>query len=150
MSEGKVQESMYCPVSQSHEMTLESRDWQFGFWTSRFRDFCQVYEGFIFGEFGVRKKSQFRIRKNWPRKKVSASVSQNLVSEKSLGFGFGELGYKKRRWFSSYALNTTSANFCLFHKQSWPNLKTTFGFNVFGSAFAAQPRTVDEAVAGGW
>ena len=133
----KVQESMCCPVCQLHEMTLESRDWQFGVKTSRFRDFCQFFEGFIFGEFSLGKK-------------VSVSVSENLVSEKSVDFFFGEFGYKKRSWFSSYALNTTSANFCLFHKQSWPNLKTTFGFNVFGSAFAAQPRTVDEAVAAGW
>jgi len=49
------------------------------------------------------------------------------------------------RLFLLFCLSTLAAS-----EQSWPNLKTTFGLNVFGSAFAAQPRTVDDAVAGGW
>ena len=86
MSKGKVQESMYCPVSQSHEMTLESRDWQFGVKTSRFRDFCQFFEGFSLGfrKFGLGKKSQFRFRKIWSRKK---------------SLGFGKFGHEKKYWF---------------------------------------------------
>ena len=32
------------------------RDWHFGFETSRFRNFCQCFEGFGFGEFGIGKK----------------------------------------------------------------------------------------------
>ena len=39
--------------------------------------------GFGFGEFGLGKK-------------VSVSVSENLVSEKSLGFGFGKFGIRKK------------------------------------------------------
>ena len=80
-----------------------SRDWHFGFETSRFRNFCQIFEGFGFG-FG--KKSRFR--KNLVSEKVSVSVSENLVSEekyrfrknlvseKSLGFGFGKFGIVKK------------------------------------------------------
>ena len=91
---------------------------------SQSRDFCQFLEGFGFGfgEFGLRKKSRFRFRKIWSRekslgfgkiwsrKKVSVSVSENLVSEekyrfrfrknlvseKSLGFGFGKFGIVKK------------------------------------------------------
>ena len=33
---------------------------------------------------------RFRFRKIWFRKKVSVSVSENLVSEKSVGVGFGQ------------------------------------------------------------
>ena len=60
------------------------RDWHFSFETSRFRNFCQIFEGFgfDFGKFGLGKKSQFRFRKFglgkkswfrkiWFRKKVS-------------------------------------------------------------------------------
>ena len=52
------------------------------FW-SRSQDFCQFLEGFGigFGEFGLGKK-------------VSVSVSENLVSEKSLGFGKFGIGKK--------------------------------------------------------
>ena len=39
----------------------------FRFQTSRFRDFCQCFEGFgfRFGEFGIGKKSWFWFRKIW-------------------------------------------------------------------------------------
>ena len=71
---------------------MSSRDWHFGFETSRFRDFCQCFDGF--GEFGIgkkvsvsvskdlvsKKKSRFRYQRIWSRKKVS--VSENLVSKK--------------------------------------------------------------------
>ena len=43
--------------------------------------------------------SWFCFRKIWPRKKVSVSVSENLVSEKRLGFGFGEIGLRKKSRF---------------------------------------------------
>ena len=51
----------------------------------RSRDFCQFLEGFGigFGEFGLGKK-------------VSVSVSEYLVSKKSLGFGKHGLGKKSR------------------------------------------------------
>ena len=39
---------------------------------------------------------QFQFRKIWSRKKVSVSVSKNLVSEKSLGFGFGKFAMGKK------------------------------------------------------
>merc|ERR1712233_74590 len=35
-------------------------------------------------------------------------------------------------------------------EQNWPNLRTTFGLNPFGSAFAEQPRTESEASSAGW
>ena len=49
-----------------------------------------------------------RFRKSWSRKKVSVSVSENLVSEKvsvsenlvskkSFGFGFGKLDFRKEK-----------------------------------------------------
>ena len=88
------------------------RDWHFGFETSRFRDFCQCFEGFGFGfrEFGIgkkvsvsvskdlvsKKKSQFRFCKIWSRKKVSVSVSENLVSEKKSRYRFRKIWYRKK------------------------------------------------------
>ena len=67
---------------------MPAGDLHFDFETSRFRNFCQFVEGFGFGKFclekvlvlvlkkiGLGKKSRFR-------KKVSVSVSENLVSEK--------------------------------------------------------------------
>ena len=42
--------------------------------SSRFRNFCQIFEGFGFGKFGFKKI--------WSRKKVLVSVLENLVSEK--------------------------------------------------------------------
>ena len=92
--------------------TAVTRDWHFGFETSRFRNFCQIFEGFGFGKFGFGKKSLgFGFKKNWSRKKVSVSVSEylvsekrfrfrfqkNLVSEKSLGLGFGKFGLGKEK-----------------------------------------------------
>ena len=75
------------------------------FW-SRSRDFCQIFDDFGFGfkKFGIgkkvsvsvsenlvwEKKSRYRFRKFGIGKKVSVSVSENLVSEKSLGIGFGQ------------------------------------------------------------
>ena len=83
---------------------LYTRDWHFGFETSRFRNFCQFFEGigFGFGKFGIgkkvsvsvsenlvsEKKSRYRFRKIWYRKKVSVSVSENLVSEKKSRYRF--------------------------------------------------------------
>ena len=95
---------------------MTARDWHFGFETSRFQNFCQIFEGFGFGfgkfgfgkkvsvskKFGLGKKSRFRFRKIWfwkksigfgfkkiwSRKKVSVSVSENLVSEKKSRFRF--------------------------------------------------------------
>ena len=59
----------------------------------------------IFGGFRYRfptiwsreRSLGFGFRKFGLRKKVSVSVSENLVSEKSLNFGFGELGLKKEK-----------------------------------------------------
>ena len=72
-----------------------ARDWHFGFETSRFRNFCQFFEGFGFGigkfgfgkkvsvsvskKFGLGKKSRFRFRKIWFRKKsLSIGFGQNF------------------------------------------------------------------------
>ena len=108
---------IYCPVCQSHEMTLESRDWQFGFETSRFRDFCQLYEGFIFGEFGLGKKCQFRIRKNWFRKKVSASVSHLILLLLTFAFSQAKLAQPKNdfwleRVWIGFCGPTTNCGWC--------------------------------------
>merc|ERR1712037_720940 len=34
--------------------------------------------------------------------------------------------------------------------ENWPNLRTTWGLNPFGAAFASQPRTESEAASAGW
>merc|ERR1712107_287309 len=34
--------------------------------------------------------------------------------------------------------------------ENWPDLKTTWGLNPFGAAFASQPRTESEAASAGW
>ena len=63
---------------------------------SRSRDFCKFLKGlgigfgesglgkkslgFCFGKFGLGKKYRFRFWRIWSQKKVSVSVSQNLVS----------------------------------------------------------------------
>ena len=83
---------------------MSSRDWHFGFETSRFRDFCQCFEGFGFREFGIGKK-------------VSVSVSKDLVTKKSLGFGFVKLGLRKKVMVS-VSENLVSEN--------------SFGFGKFG------------------
>ena len=49
-------------------------------------------KSFGFVKFGLKKVSVLE-------KLVPGSVSENLVSEKSLGFGFGEFGLKKKSWF---------------------------------------------------
>ena len=55
----------------------------FSFKTFRFRDSCQVFEGFGFREFGLGKKSlSFGFRKFGLGKKVSVLVLENFVSEK--------------------------------------------------------------------
>ena len=50
--------------------------------TFGFPDFCQFIEGLGFGKFGLGKR-------------VWVSVLENIVLEKSLGFGFGILGHEK-------------------------------------------------------
>merc|ERR1712004_923733 len=34
--------------------------------------------------------------------------------------------------------------------ENWPDLKTTWGLNPFGAAFASQPRTESDAASAGW
>ena len=76
--------------------SLSARDWHFSFETSRFRNFCQIFEGFGFGifgfgkkvsvsvskKFGLGKKSRYWFRKIWFRKKSQFRFRTNLVSEK--------------------------------------------------------------------
>ena len=45
-------------------------------------------------KFGL-KKSRYRFRKIWSRKKVSVSVSKILVSKKSLGIGLDEIFWSR-------------------------------------------------------
>ena len=57
---------------------------------------CQIFEGFNFGfeKFGLGKKVSVSVSENLvSEKKVSVSFSEKLVSEKS--FGFGKIGLKK-------------------------------------------------------
>ena len=48
--------------------------------TFRFRNFCQIFEGFGFGfgKFGIGKKSRFRFQKNLVSEKISVSVSKKF------------------------------------------------------------------------
>ena len=50
----------------------------------------ETFEGLGFGEFDLEKKSRFQVGR-----KKNVSVSENLVSEKSIGFGFGNLVSEK-------------------------------------------------------
>ena len=47
-------------------------------------------------------------------KKVSVSVSENLVSEKSLGFGFGQFGLEKKYQFRENFISEISLGFGKF------------------------------------
>ena len=60
----------------------------------RSRDFCQFLEGFGigFGEFGLGKK-------------VSVSVSENLVSEKKSPFQFRKIWYRKKSFGIGFGQN---------------------------------------------
>ena len=61
---------------------------------SRLRDFCQFLEGFGIGlgEFGLRKKVSVSVSENLVSEKVSVLVLENLVLEKIVGFGEFGLG----------------------------------------------------------
>ena len=78
---------------------------------SRSRDFCLIFEGhgFGFGQSGLGKKSLgfgksglgnisigFGFGKIWSWIKVSASVLENLVSEKKSWFRFRKIWYQKK------------------------------------------------------
>ena len=78
--------------------------------TSQFRDFCRLFEGFGFAQIGLGKSLGFgfrkvgfekksRFRKIWSRKKVSLSVSENLISKKNIGFRNFSLKKKSWLWF---------------------------------------------------
>ena len=77
LSSSSTSSSSLSSSSLSSFSRLPTRDWHFGFETSRFRNFCQFFEGigFGFGKFGIGKK-------------VSVSVSENLVSEKKSRYRF--------------------------------------------------------------
>ena len=81
------------------DISVSSRDWHFGFETSRFRNFCQFFEGFGigFGKFGIGKKVSVSFSENLvSEKKVSVSVSENLVSEKKYRYRFRKIWYRKK------------------------------------------------------
>ena len=67
------------------------------FW-SRSRDFCQILYDFGFGfkKLVSEKSIGFGFGKFGIGKEVSVSVSEFLVSEKSIGFGFGKIWYRKK------------------------------------------------------
>ena len=87
------------------EFTLpQGRDWHFGFETSRFRNFCQIFEGFGFGfgkfgfgkkvsvsvskKFGLGKKSRSRFRKIWSRKRKNPNNKNSACNDvPNLGLG---------------------------------------------------------------
>ena len=61
----------------------------------RFRNFCQIFEGFGFGKFGLGKKVLVSVSENLvSEKKVSVSVSENLVSEKESRYR-----YRSNFWY---------------------------------------------------
>ena len=79
-----------CCLSDDVRAHLFTRDWHFGFETSRFRNFCQFFEGigFGFGKFGIGKK-------------VSVSVLENLVSEKKSRYRF-----RSKFWYRHSVLHS--------------------------------------------
>ena len=58
-----------------------------------FDNFLRVLAS-VLEKLASKKMYQFQFRKIWSRKKVSVSVSKNLVLEKSLGFGKFAIGKK--------------------------------------------------------
>ena len=60
----------------------DSRDWHFGFETSRFRNFCQIFEGFGFGKFGFGKKVSVSVSKKFGLGKKSRSRFRKIWSRK--------------------------------------------------------------------
>ena len=83
-------------MSQSKKMRgiFGDRDRHFGFETSRFRDYCQFFEGFGFREFVLGKSLGFGYREFGLGKKVS--ISENLVSEKKSRFQFWKVWCQKK------------------------------------------------------
>ena len=80
-----------CLPWMPHSNHYRGRDWHFGFETSRFRNFCQFFEGEThFGEFGLEKKS--RSQKIWSR-----FWFRRIWSKKSISFCFGKLGLGKEK-----------------------------------------------------
>ena len=76
-----------------------SKDVEKSRFRSRSRDFCQIFEGFGFGsgQFGLGKKVSVSVSENLVSgKKYRFRFRKNLVSEKSLGFGFGKFGIGKK------------------------------------------------------
>ena len=76
-----------------------SKDVEKSRFRSRSRDFCQIFEGFGFGseQFGLGKKVSVSVSDNLvPEKKSRFQFGKNFVSEKSLGFGFGKFGLGKK------------------------------------------------------
>ena len=79
---------------------------------SRSRDFCQIFDyfGFCFKKFGIGKK-------------VSVSVSENLVLEKSLGIGFGQnfgivIQWSRLTWspaLPSWAMPKRKKEYCFWN-----------------------------------
>ena len=64
----------------------------------------------------------FWFRRIWLLKKVSVSVLTNLVSKKSLGYGFGKFGLEKSFGFGPFVLSISDPmaelfllDFCLTH-----------------------------------
>ena len=83
---------------------MYNRDWHFGFETSRFRNFCPIFEGFGFGfgkfgfgkkvsvsvskKFGLGKKSRSRFRKIWSRKRKNPNNKNSARNDvPNLGLG---------------------------------------------------------------
>ena len=77
---------------------LSIRVWHFGFWTSRFRNYSNCWDGIGIGFeiFWFKKKYRYRFRKKLVSKKVSVSVSKNFGIEKSIGIGFVKFWYRKK------------------------------------------------------
>ena len=70
-----------------------SKDVEKSQFRSRSRDFCQFFEGFGFEKFGLGKKVSVSVSENLvSEEKYRFRFRKNLVSEKSLGFGFRKFG----------------------------------------------------------
>ena len=73
----------------------------------------------------------FRFRRIWSQKKVS--VSENLVLEKSLGFGLGEFGLRKKVLVSVLENLVSEKKYRFWFWRIWSQKKSIgFGFGKFG------------------
>ena len=99
-------------VSYVNTYNISTSVWRLGLKTSRSQEFCQFFSSLSIGirKFGLEKKVSVSVSENLVSekslsngidkfgliRKVSVSVSENLVSEKSLGIVLRKFGLGKK------------------------------------------------------